>query len=279
MKYVFFGTPDFAAIILDRLLEAGLPPELVVCNPDRPVGKKKVVTAPPTKILAQQYELPIWQPEKMTAGVAEKKFAGCQFAIVATYAQIIKKEIIALFPKGIVGIHFSLLPKYRGPSPVQSAILAGEPEIATTFSLMDEKLDHGPILLQEKTLISPEETRTDLDNRLAVLSGKLLANMLPDFVTGKIIPREQDHNQASYTKKFFTEDGRIDFRKDDPEMISRKIRALNPEPGVFTYLNEKRVKLLEANYANGKLRLTKIQIAGKTPRELSEREQQELFKI
>jgi len=279
MKYIFFGTPSFAAIMLDRLLEAGRPPALIVCNPDRPVGKKKIITAPPTKILAQRHALPVWQPERLTLAEAAPKFAGNQFAVVATYAHVIKKEIIDLFPRGIVGIHFSLLPKYRGPSPVPSAILAGETEIATTFSLMDEKLDHGPILLQEKTPIDPSETRTDLDRRLAFLSGQLLIDFLPRFVAGHVRPREQDHASATYTKKFRAADGQVDLQKETPETIWRKIRALNPEPGVFTDRAGKRIKLLEASYFNHKLRLTKIQIAGKQPRAISEREQQALFEI
>jgi len=274
MKYVFFGTPDFAAIILEKLIRSRMTPSVLVCNPDRPVGRKKIVTPPPTKTLAEKHRIPIWQPERLDFSEAKEKFSGLDFALVATYAKIIPKEIIELFRLGIVGIHFSILPKYRGASPVQSAILAGDERIATTFSLMDEKLDHGPILFQQEVAIKKDETRTELDNRLAALSGELLVDTLPKFVSGEIEPEPQNHRDATYTKKFSSGDGYIDPKDLDEAQsgnivmatqIYRKIRALNPEPGVYTFIKKTRTKLLKAEINGDSLELTRIQRAGKNP--------------
>ena len=137
MKYVFFGTPAFAVIILRKLVEAGVPPKLVVANPDRPVGRERTLTSPPTVIFARQHSIPVWQPVQLTLEELKNKIQDAEFALVVTYSHIIKKSVIDFFPLGIIGIHYSLLPKYRGPSPVQSAILSGETEIGISFSLMN----------------------------------------------------------------------------------------------------------------------------------------------
>ncbi|MDP2598520.1 MAG: methionyl-tRNA formyltransferase, partial [Candidatus Liptonbacteria bacterium] len=156
-KYVFFGTPEFAAIVLDKLISAGFPPSAVVCNPDRPVGRKKIITPPATKsqimVRGSRFmdEIKILQPEKLDSGF-EHQISNIkpEFGIVAAYAKIIPKNIIELFPKGVIGVHPSLLPKYRGASPIQSAILDGEKEAGVTLYLLDEKMDHGPILEQRE---------------------------------------------------------------------------------------------------------------------------------
>jgi len=274
MKFVFFGTPEFAAIALEELIYAGMPPVLVVCNPDQPSGRKKIITSPPTKVLAEENGISVWQPEKLDIDNAREKFSESEFAIVLTYANIIPKEVIEIFPRGIIGTHFSVLPKYRGPSPVQSAILKGDKKIAITFSLMDEKLDHGPILAQKGVEIGENENRGEIDDRLAKLSADMLVTMIPKFMAGEIIPIEQDHSQATYTKKFSTEDTYIDPEdlksalggdKSKAIEILRKIRAFNPEPGTYTFMNDKRTKLLEASIDGDKLVLKRIHKEGKTP--------------
>lgn len=281
MKYAFFGTPEFAAIILEKLIKAGMPPALVVCNPDRPVGRKKTITPPPTKVVAQNHSILIWQPESLKinppAGGLKFKISGVDFAVVAAYAKILPKEVINAFPHGIIGAHPSLLPKYRGTTPIQSVILAGEKETGTTLFLIDEKVDHGPILAQrELNLIGPiSPTYTELMQKLAELSADLLIETLPKFVKGEIKPRPQNESEATYTKKFSAEDGYVKpedvesaKRGDSPDLaasIARKIRALNPEPGVWTIREGKRVKLLEAELKDSRLVIKKFQIEGKKP--------------
>ena len=273
-RYIFFGTPRFAAIVLEKLLDAGFVPAAVICNPDRPVGRKKIITAPPIKELiakrkAQSEEL---QPENLSA-IRDLLFAlRPTFAIVAAYANIIPKEILAIPRLGTIGVHPSLLPKYRGASPIQSAILGGEEETGVTLYLMDEKMDHGNIISNVKAQISNEDTYETLEKKLAELGGELLAKTISDFVAGKITAQPQDHTKATFTKKFTTADGEVNLKTDDPERVYRKIRALNPEPGVYTFTYPghvgKRVKLLCAEYRDGTLRIVEIQPEGKIPQKI-----------
>lgn len=276
MKYIFFGSPSFAAIILEKLIESGLKPTAVVCNPDRPVGRKKIITAPPTKIIAQKYNIPVWQPDLLEIKIWEleiEKFGGIDFAIVAAYSQIIPKTVLESLPAKFLGVHPSLLPKYRGATPIQSTILNGDTETGVTLYLIDEKVDHGAIIANTKYQISNIKKYEEILKDLAELAVDLLIKILPKFTKGEIAPQPQKESEASYTKKFIGEDGYIDpeilrqaqdgANLKEAMIIERRIRALNPEPGVWTTQNEKRVKLLEAQIQNGKLQITKLQVEGK----------------
>jgi len=280
MKFVFFGTPEFAAIILEKLINAGYVPEAVVCNPDRPVGRKKIITPPPTKVLAEKYGIKIHQPETLANSKFEIRNSKLDFFVVAAYSQIIPKEILSIPRLGAIGVHPSLLPKYRGSSPIQSAILNGDEETGVSLYLMDDKMDHGQILSQRKLEFPISNFQFSiLYQKLSELSADLLIETLPKFLNSEIKPLFQDESQSTYTKKFTTEDGRVDPEDlsaaqngaslEKAIMIERKIRALNPEPGVFTFINEKRVKLLEAKISEGKIVIIKTQIEGKKPQESS----------
>lgn len=257
MKYVFFGSPRFAEVVLEKLIAAGLPPALVVCNPDRPVGRKKILTPPPAKVLAAKHGLPFWQPEKLE-GWADH-FAGAEFAVLAAYAKILPEELIKHFPRGIIGVHPSLLPKYRGATPIQSAILAGEQETGTALFLLDAKVDHGPVLALRPLAIAETDNYLTLMEKLAVLSGELLTEVLPQYLSKTLTASPQNDALASYTKKFAAEDGYADLEKDPPSLIKNKIRALNPEPGVYTIRSGKRYKILDGRT---------IQPEGGVPREV-----------
>lgn len=280
MKYIFFGTPNFAAIILGKLIDANMPPVLVVCNPDRPVGRKKILSPPPTKAIAEQSGILILQPEKLSDVSGQLSDAGAEFFVVAAYAKIIPHDILNIPRRGVIGVHPSLLPKYRGPSPIQQAILEGEKETGVTLYLLDEKVDHGPILTADNLQLTTDYNYETLEEKLARMAGELLVGILPKYIEGKIQLQEQDHTKATFTKKFITEDGFVDLSKDDPEIIARKIRALNPEPGVYTIQNGKRLKLLEvkmlaASPKAGEPRqrredrwfISKTQLEGKKPKE------------
>jgi|SRR3989344_4434483 len=275
MNYIFFGTPKFAAIILEKLIAADMPPALVVCNPDKPVGRKKVLTAPAvkTRIMNQESRIKVLQPEKLTGSEFENLKSEiinlkCEVGIVAAYAKIIPKEVIDLFPKGIIGVHPSLLPKYRGATPIQSVILNGEKETGVTLYVLDDKVDHGPIITESKYEVAETDTYLALEEKLARMGGELLASVIEPYARGEIEPKEQNHAEATLTKKFTTEDGYVDLGKDDPETIARKIRALNPEPGVWTIQNGKRLKLLEVKKIDGTWTITKTQLEGKNPKEV-----------
>jgi len=275
MKYVFFGTPEFAAIILEKLIKTGMPPVAVVCNPDKPVGRKKVITPPPTKVLATQNGIEVHQPaskaELLTLG--QKLASEADFGVVAAYARIIPQEVIDVFKLGVIGVHPSLLPKYRGPSPIQSVILAGEEKTGTSLFAIDTGVDSGPILAQEEVAVEGKYY-TELLRDLARVSAELLCKILPSFSRGEIDPTKQDDSQSTATGFFETDDGKIDEADLRAAMagdetlaheIERKVRALNPEPGVFTFLENKRTKLLRARLEEDKLILEEIQKEGKKP--------------
>ncbi len=269
-SFVFFGSPKFAKIILEKLEENNIIPSVLICNPDKPFGRKKTITPPLTKELVIKKNLPIkiFQPESKEDLVKLFKSGEIpknKFAIVAAYSKIIPKEVIDFFPLGIIGVHPSLLPKYRGASPIQGAILNGDKIFGTSIFLIDEKTDHGPILAQETMDLSDKlPNYEELEEKLAFASANLLIRNLPLFAENKITPRPQNEFDAVYTKKFETGDGFVDLQKDNPEIIFRKIKSLNPEPGVYSIINNKRIKLIEAEkISDNYFLITKIQPEGK----------------
>jgi len=281
MRYAFFGTPEFAAIILEKLIKAGLTPALVVCNPDRPAGRKKIITPPPTKVLAEKYGITVWQPEGLKIEnwkLEIDKLGNIDLCVVAAYSKIIPKSVLDTAPHKFVGVHPSLLPKYRGATPIQSVILNGEEITGVTLFLMDEQVDHGPILAQREFSIFNFQFST-LQQKLAELVGDMLVETLPKFTKGEYTLKPQNDKEATYTKKFKDDDAYVDlaalqaamraeprpFGREKAVEIERKVRALNPEPGVWTFQNNKRMKILEAELIDGKLKLKKIQFEGKKP--------------
>jgi methionyl-tRNA formyltransferase len=271
-SFAFFGSPRFARIILEKLAENNIIPSVLICNPDKPFGRKKIVTPPLTKQFVLEKNLPvkIFQPETKEALakiMGSSDIARNRFAVLAAYSKILPQEVIAAFPLGIVGVHPSLLPLHRGASPIQAAILEGDEVSGTTIFLIDEKTDHGPILGMEEMSISDFSYNYEkLEEELAVASANVLIRTLPLFAEGKIVPKPQDEFKATYTKKFITEDGLVDLKKDNPEMVARKIRALNPDPGTYTMIGNKRIKLLEVSrQPDGSFVITKIQPEGKIP--------------
>ena len=269
MKYIFFGTPDFSKIILEKLILANMPPMAVVTNPDRPIGRKKIITPSHVKKLIQDLgsKIQILQPEHLDHQfIQEVKNLGAEIGVLAAYGNIIPQELIDAFPKGIIVVHPSLLPKYRGATPIQSVILAGEQETGTTLIVMDDKVDHGAIISNSQFSISNDDNFETLSKKLADLSADLLIETLPKYYSGEIKPELQNHEEATYTKKFATEDGFVDLEKNSPEEIWRKIKALNPEPGVYTFKDGRRMKILEADLIDGKLVLKKIQFEGEKPK-------------
>lgn len=288
MNYVFLGTPRFAEIVLERLLEGGFLPSMVVCNPDKPVGRKKIIIPPPVKNLAAHYGIKVYQPSRLKLDEWKKEVGSIDFAVVAAYSKIIPEDIIATAKKGFIGVHPSLLPELRGPSPIRSAILEGKKETGITLFLIDREVDHGPILAKLTIPILEKDTYETLLEKLGTLGGDLLIEILPKYLKGDIEPKEQDHTKATFTKKFSVEDAKINYidlleavggsNKEKAIYINRVIRALNPEPGAWVIVEEppvsgfpkagKRVKLLKSEINDGKLVLKKIQIEGKTPKYL-----------
>lgn len=272
LNYVFLGSPLFAKIILEKLVANGLTPKVLVCNPDRPFGRKKILTPPDTKkfVLEQNLDIKILQPETKEdlAKIKEiKEVKESKFGVVAAYAKIIPQSLIDSFPQGIIGTHPSLLPKLRGASPIQTAILEGEKVTGATLYLLDEKMDHGPILAQESMDISQKPwDYVELLEALADACANALVRTIPLFSEDKIVPEMQNESKATYTNKFVTDDGRVDLKNDSPEKVWLKARALNPDPGVYTEINGKRTKIIEVNKnSDGSFVITKMQPDGKNP--------------
>ena len=287
MRFIYFGTPYFSASCLEQLLKHSLAPVAVVCNPDRPTGRKKIMTAPTTKVVAEKFNISVLQPEKLDAAFIEQLRAmQPDFFVVFAYNKIFRRGFLDIPRLGTIGVHPSFLPHYRGPSPFQTALLDGATETGVTLYLLDKGVDSGPVLARSKPVaIGAKETFTSLATKLADAGAEILIETLPKFLAGAITPKPQDESQATFTKKFKTKDGFVApealTTATDPSggggsaaapenaaALDRKIRALNPDPGVWTTAsNGKRLKLLEAEISrDGALRLMRTQKEGEKPK-------------
>src|SRR3989344_1993223 len=252
LKIIFMGTPEFAEVVLEKLIVSETQrPALVRTQPEKPVEKKKEITPPPVKILAQKHGIAVWQPDKIKNGetIAKIKKENPDLIIVAAYGKIIPKEIMNIPRFGVLNVHASLLPFYRGASPISAAILNGDKETGATIMLIDEELDHGPILAQARVLIAPDDTTESLGRKMADAGVNLLIDAAQKWIDGTIKPRAQDHSRATHTKILNKQDGEI---KTDytAEHIERMARAYYPWPGI--YLN---YELRIMNYESEKKRL------------------------
>ena len=280
MKDVFFGTPRFAEIVLGGLIDGGLVPAALVCNPDRPLGRKHIVTPPLTKqlVINKKLSTVILQPEKLDdAFIAQLRALEPDFFVVAAYAKIIPAAVLDIPKFGTLGTHPSLLPNYRGASPIQSVILAGETTTGVTIYLMDAKMDHGPICVGQLTISFDPLTTTyaALEEQLAKLAIDLIPLAMDLRLDPGNAPQPQDESKATFTKKFSTDNGFIEYSEldaaiagnsDKVELILRTINALNPEPGVWTIKSGKRIKLLKARIDGSALKLVTIQEEGQRPK-------------
>lgn len=246
MNFVFFGTDDYSVAILEKLISDFYYPSLVISQPDKPVGRKQILTPPPIKHVCETHRLPMLQPAKAIEALDAIKKLGPDLFIVASFGQIIPQQLLDIPRLGAINVHTSLLPRHRGASPIQAAILHGDAVSGVTIMLMDSQLDHGPIIHQERLELSDHETNTSLRSRLATLGADTLCKVLPDFVKGNMKPIEQDHQAATFTKIIKKEDAKIDWNAPCLE-IERMVRAYQDWPNAWTLLpNGKRMKILSA---------------------------------
>ncbi len=270
-KIIFFGTQDFAATILQGLLDSDIVSvEMVFTQPDRKTGRKQIIEESPVKKLAKKYNISVEQPESLknlqflpTAN-RDSRFtngtiSNIPLGIVAQYGLIIPKTIIDSFSKGMINVHGSLLPKYRGASPIQAALANGAKETGITIISMDEKMDHGPILSQATTVIDKNDTYTTLASKLAAEGLILLLNTLPEWLNGTLKAESQDESQATFTKLLTKEDGLVDFSKANEE-IYNQWRGLTPWPGIWTMWNGKRLKLLKIKKSDKSLTARQVSV-------------------
>ncbi len=252
-RIIFMGTPEYGAIVLDELIKGGYPPVLVITAPDKPVGRKQIITPPPVKIIAQKNRIPILQPEKIENCKSEIENLKTDLIIVASFGKIIPKEILKIPKQGCLNVHPSLLPKYRGPSPIQFTILKGDKKTGVTIIKITERVDAGPILAQKEIALSGKETYVELHDVLGELGGKLLMETIPKFLKEKNKPEFQEELKATSSKIIKKEDGKITWNKSAEE-IDRQIRAFNPWPGTFTSWEGKLIKILKARVNEKKVK-------------------------
>ncbi len=256
LKVVFFGTPEFADIIFKVLLQNPAYEMLAaVCSPDKPKGRGGKISPPPVKETALENKIRILQPQNLKdAGfILELKNLNADIFLTAAFGKILPKEILELPPLGALNVHPSLLPKYRGPSPIQTAIFNGDSKTGVSIILMTEKMDAGPVVLQKEIEIAPKETSESLHSKLAKLAGQILPEAIELWKTGQDlenaldlkIAKAQNESEATYTKIIAKQDGLINWQKSADE-IERQIRAFFPWPGAFGKLNGKVFKILEA---------------------------------
>ena len=247
MRYIFFGTSEFARIILQELLQSDMRPILVVTQPPKPKGRKQILFPSPVQILAEQNHLPFLTPPKLDDENFLQTVKNLQpdFALLTAYGKIIPQTLLSLPPKGFLNLHPSLLPKWRGATPIQSTILAGDKKTGVTLFLMDEQIDHGPMIANSKFKIQNSKlTYGELSKELAILGAKLIIETLPQWLEGKITPLPQDESLATYCHKITPEDEKINWRTSAEE-VDRKVRALNPNPGVYTMTQKKVIKIIK----------------------------------
>ena len=244
MKIVFMGTPDFAAGSLKALIEAGHEILLVVTQPDRAKGRSDKPVPSPVKEVAIANDIPVFQPLKIKTpeSVEELRKYDADIFVVAAFGQIISKEILDMPPFGCINIHASLLPKYRGASPIQQVILDGEEKTGVTIMQMDEGIDTGDMLYKIETDITEDDTFETLHDRLMEIGGRAITEALVLLEKGELKPEKQDDSKSNYAKLIKKEMGRIDFSKSAEE-IGRLVRGMNPWPSAFTFLDGKQLKI------------------------------------
>ncbi|MCM2339389.1 MAG: methionyl-tRNA formyltransferase [Burkholderiales bacterium] len=281
LNFIFWGTPDVAKETLDILKENGYLPSLIVTSTDKPQGRKMILTPPPVKVWAIENNIPYIQPEILSgkdlllAGVSQadeprgsaplvngnsdpiKVESLPDLSIVVAYGKIIPEEILNMPKFGSINIHYSLLPKYRGASPVESAILNGDKDTGVTIQKMEYKMDTGPIISTEKTEILPTEKASELRKRLIKIGGDHLVKTLPKILDNTITLTPQKDEDATYCKKIKKEDGLIDLN-DDAQKNYNKFRAYSTWPRSFFFLGEKRIIITDAILENNLFTIKKI---------------------
>lgn len=257
IRIVFFGTPAFAVPSLERLVaEPDFEIAFVVTQPDRPAGRGRQLRPSPVKQRALELGLPVLQPETPR----DPDFLNClreaepTVGVVVAYGELIPRTLLDLPAHGFLNVHPSLLPKYRGASPIQAAILNGDPVTGVSIILLTPELDAGPILRQVTVAIRPDDTAATLGERLAMMAANLLPDTIRQWVAGNLVPTPQDERYATYTRPLRKEDGRIDWTRSAEE-IERQVRAMQPWPGAWTTIAGRSLRIVRAHVVETPLAL------------------------
>lgn len=304
LSLAYFGTPDFSAKFLEKLLASDLPVEikLVVTQPDKKVGRNQIITPSPVKLVAQKHKILVKDSLHdflVTVGASSQSrspksqksvtsSSSVDLALLFAYGDIIPKEILKIPTHGFWNIHPSLLPKYRGASPIAFPLMSGDKETGVTLIQMDEVMDHGPIIAQQKTEILPKEKRNELTDRLVEVAFELFGRCILHLAKDELVySQAQDETAATYTELLTKQHGFIPLDElkikieDSPVELFNKFRGLYPWPGIWTEVDlgeeKKRLKIIDMDLEDGKLTLKKVQLEGKN--EVDFRQFNESYKL
>lgn len=247
MKIIFMGTPDFAVGALEALIQAGHEIAAVVTQPDKARGRSGQPQFPPVKECALAHGVPVMQPRRVKApeAVEELRRYEADVYIVAAFGQILSQEILDMPERGCLNIHASLLPRYRGASPIQHAIIDGETETGVTIMQMDAGIDTGDMLYKKKIPVAADDTYETLHDKLAVLGGEAIVEALSLLEAGKLVPEKQNDSDSCHAPLIDKRMGLVDFSKD-AFVLDRQIRGMNPWPSAYTYYKGKQLKIWRA---------------------------------
>lgn len=256
ISFVFFGTGALAESVLASLVRNGYTPTLLVTKADAPSGRHMEMKSPHIKTWADMKGIPVFQPETLR-DLQDSPLHTHSFDlfIVASYGKIIPRDILELPTHGVLNVHPSLLPEYRGPSPIESVLLDGKITTGVTIIKLDELMDHGPILAQTAFMIDSHETAGSLEVTCGQLGGDMLSQVLPTYIEGVLIPKEQDHGKATVCKKIEKSFGEISL-DDEASVVQRKYRALTPWPGLYFFHTHKNVPI--------RIKVTKVDLTKST---------------
>ena len=250
MRILFMGTPDIAADSLAALLGAGHEVCAVFTRRDKPVGRKQILTAPPVKQLAQQHDIPVYQPRTLRDGSSDEliRQLAPDIIVVVAYGCIIPPQLLHTAKYGCINLHVSLLPKYRGSAPIQWAVLNGDAETGVSIMQLDEGLDTGDVLMVEPVAIDPEETSGELFDRVSAVGAKTLVDALAKIEAGQLTPVPQDHSKATLAPPLSKDTARFAFTEDAAH-IHNWVRGMNPWPTAWFEQDGKRIKVSECRLA------------------------------
>jgi len=237
-KLVFFGTEDFSVPSLQALIKSGWEIVAVVTKPDSPAGRGRRIHSPAVKLVAESNAVKVLQPDKVEEINQTLKDLDASAGVLVSYGKLLPKSTIDIFPSGIINVHPSLLPKYRGPSPIEAAILSDDTETGVSLMKLELKMDAGPVFYQERVQLNGSETRLQLQALLATLGANMLADKLAEIIEGKIAPKDQDESKATFTQLLKKDDGIIDWQ-EPATVIDKKIRAYAGYPKSRAKLFEK----------------------------------------
>jgi len=277
MKFAYFGTPYVARDTLAALVDAGYVPAVVITSPDAPRGRGMTLTPCETKAWALEHDIPVLTPAMLDdAFIAELASYGCEYGIAVAYGKIVPQSLLDSFSKGILNVHYSLLPMYRGASPVEAALWNGDTVTGVTIQQMAFELDAGDILAQEEVAIAPDDTTLTLRPKLITDGAELLIKTLPSFIDGTVPRTPQDGARATRAPKIKKEQGLLDLAADAHKNWNT-YRALRESPGTYFFAEKGgmriRVKIMDAAYQNGRFAVIRIVPEGKAEQDFSYLEQ------